>query len=125
MDYYLRIGEIPPNEKSKIYQWDPTHTSRIAVGEEKGVSAYRLAYSSIQGWGLDLNDIRHSSTGADTIIELVKAVNTNEKRIYLITGDEVGLGLDNEPVLRNVQVICEVPKGQLKTVLERLAPYGN
>lgn len=33
-----------------------------------------------------------------------------DKIIYLVAGDEVGVGFDKEPVLKNIKIIKKIPK---------------
>lgn len=109
MNYYLRIGELPQDGKSKIYQWDDEeHSSRTAVGEEKGISVYPLVYNGFGGWSLDLTNISKSLTGIDTFRELSKAASEGEKKMYLVTGNKIGTGLDNEPLLKNVIILSQI-----------------
>lgn len=108
MNYYIRIGELPRDGKSKIYQWeDKTHSSRAAIGEEAGVSVYE-AKEVEKGWnGVIPENIKYNST-MDTINYLMKEAIRGDKPVYVVIGDEVGKGYDGEPVITNVKIIKDI-----------------
>lgn len=101
MDYkatYIRFGEIPTDEVSKIW------CGEKCIGEEAGVSVY---------------DAKIYDNGAvalcvptpfiqDTLDTLYKLVLYDTCPTYLVAGDCVGKGHDGEPVIKNVQVIREI-----------------
>lgn len=107
MNYYIRIGELPDNEISNIYQWnDAEHSSMTAVGKEAGVSVYKAVKASGR-WKIMLPENSDDST-IDTFNYLYSAVLCNRKRAYLVTGEEVGVGYDGEPVIINVKIIEDI-----------------
>ena len=90
---YLRFGEIPENEQSGIYKGDMGK-----VGEEIGVSCYR---------GVVLDDkvyIIMPHIASSTYYWLIDEYNRGKTPLYIITGDEVGLGTDGEPLLKNISI---------------------
>ena len=90
---YLRFGEIPENEQSGIYKGDMGK-----VGEEIGVSCYR---------GVVIGDkvyIVMPHIASSTYYWLIDEYNRGKTPLYIITGDEVGLGTDGEPLLKNVSI---------------------
>lgn len=94
---YLRFGEIPINERSGIYKGDLGK-----IGEEIGVSCYN---------GVVVGDevfIIMPHIQATTYYWLLEEYNRGKTPLYIITGDEVGLGTDGEPLLRNVSIEQEV-----------------
>lgn len=110
--FYIRIGDIPSNEKSKIYKGDS------AIGEEDGVSVYNC---------IKLNNIYHivmplplkegqGITYENLIQEIAQCRHEIEKprNVYLVSGMEVGKGNDNEPLIKNVKILKDLT-GQFNT----------
>lgn len=117
MNFYIRIGDLPPNGKSKIYQWNnKEHKSRDVVGEEAGVSAYNLEVTKKGKWLINFPE-NYTSTTNDTIEELFRAAKNDEKSIYILTGKEVGVGQDNEPLLSDVKILEKI---SYKTLLKNM-----
>lgn len=106
MKYYLRIGNIPTDEKSKIYQWNEEHTSLTAIGEEKGVSVYNATLDE-DIWKILPPDNQNKSY-KDTLKELTRLVEDGIKKLFLVTGEEIGIGYDGEPLLKNVILVKDV-----------------
>lgn len=99
---FIRFGFIPESERSNIYCGD------VVVGQELGVSCYecikvddkyRIIYPP-------LND-RWDKT-AKVLNILIRRFLDGNTLCFLINGDVVGRGTDNEPLLRNVNVIQEL-----------------
>ena len=81
---YIRIGEIPIGEKSKIHRGD------AVIGEEDGVSVYNA---------VNIKDKWH----------IVMPIPFKEGQgVYLVTGCEVGTGSDNEPLIKNVIILKDL-----------------
>lgn len=106
MRNYIRIGEIPSDEKSRIHRGD------AIIGEEDGVSVYDCIklnnkYHIVmplplkEGQGMTYECLIQEITQCRYEIE-------NPRKVYLVTGDEVGKGRDNEPVIRNVRIIKDI-----------------
>lgn len=104
---YIRFGYIPANEMSNIYQ------DGNIIGQEIGVSCYeclkindkyRIIYPSF-------NDRWDKS--AEILNILIKRFMLGNTKCFLITGDVVGRGTDNEPLLKNVKIIKELEKEDL------------
>ncbi len=107
--YYIRIGELPRDNKSKIYQWDnKEHTSRSVVGEEKGISAYNAVFDEEKGNWLISPHASRTASYRDTLLTLIEEVVKGEKSVYLITGNEIGIGYDGEPLLEDVKVVKDI-----------------
>ena len=99
---FVRFGFIPESERSNIYCGD------VVIGRELGVSCYecikvgdkyRIIYPP-------LND-RWDKT-AKILNILIRRFLNGDTLCFLIEGDVVGRGTDNEPLLRNVNVIKEL-----------------
>ena len=87
---YIRYGELPPTGKSRIH-----NRAGEIIGEEKGISVFEY----IEGRGIIVPDNKDAQ---DDFFTLSKSY---WKPAYLVTGDEVGIGRDGEPLLKNVKVI--------------------
>lgn len=108
---YIRFGEIPKDEKSKIGNGcigDCYET----VGHEKGVSVWNCAIDSNGLYCLVAPHGRNSCSYGDfsqaAFPDSCCGCDKNGK-IYVVTGDEVGIGSDGEPLLRNVKIVKELP----------------
>lgn len=104
--YYIRIGEIPYDEKSRIYRGD------VIIGEEIGVSVYNCVeingkYNIImplkmkEGQGITYEGLIQEVTQCRYKIE-------EPRKVYLVTGEEVGKGADTEPLLKNIVIIDDI-----------------
>lgn len=99
---YIRIGEIPKNEISNIYD------NYVKVGEEIGVSAYE-AIKINNSWHIIFPPDFRLGQG-DTYEKLLRNVVGYDdvlgkpRKVYLISGDVVGKGSDGEPLLKNVRI---------------------
>lgn len=90
MKTYIRYGELPPDGKSKIH-------NRVGeiIGEEIGVSVFEY----IEGCGIVVPD---NENARDDFLMLSGKFWVNH---YLVSGDEVGIGSDKEPLLANVKIL--------------------
>lgn len=88
---YIRYGEIPPDEKSKIYN----QCDNSVIGKEAGVSVFEY----IEGRGIVVPD---NKIARDDFLMLSSKFWINH---YLVTGDEVGIGSDGEPLITNVKIL--------------------
>lgn len=90
MKTYIRYGELPPDGKSKIH-------NRVGeiIGEEKGVSVFEY----IEGRGIVVPDNQNARD------DFLKLSNSYWKPAYLVSGEEVGIGSDKEPLLANVKIL--------------------
>lgn len=95
-ELYIRFGDLPDGERS----YDHTNNR-----QEDGVSVYegRVRPTADDTPGVFV------PVGQKLAQVLLLATRTT----YLVTGDEVGRGQDGEPLLRNVETVCELtsPKG--------------
>lgn len=97
MKTYIRYGKLPPDGKSKIHD-----KIGNVIGEENGVSVFEY----ISGRGIVVPDNQNA------IDDFLKLSNSYWKAAYLVSGDEVGIGSDGEPLLDNVKVIKEIRKAE-------------
>jgi hypothetical protein len=103
---YIRIGEIPIDEKSKIHRGD------AVIGEEDGVSVYNCIkqnnkYHIVmplplkEGQGITYEILIQEITQCKYEIEF-------PRKVYLVTGEEIGKGNDNEPLIKNVIILKDL-----------------
>lgn len=95
---YLRLGEIPEDEQSYI------HFRGEPVGKENGVSVYHAKVEDDGTVNICL-PLPINEQILDTFIDLIKYEN---RKCYLVNGDLVGKGSDNEPLIKNVEIVKEV-----------------
>ena len=96
---YIRFGEIPENEISGIYDYEENKI----IGSEIGVSVYNCCKID-DTWKLLLPN---HCTG--TTLLTLSGLLIDGKDIFVLTGDEVGIGTDNEPLLKNCNIVCKLP----------------
>ena len=96
---YIRYGEIPPYEKSKIH-----NRAGEIIGEEVGVSVFEY----IEDRGIVIPDTEKAK---DDFFMLSKMYWKNQ---YLVSGDEVGIGSDGEPLINNIKIIKLLHKKEIK-----------
>lgn len=98
MNYYIRFGDIPEDEKSTIwFQYD-------AIGKEIGVSVYPAIVDEQENVSVALT-FPVTETTLSTFLQLIEYDN---RPCYLVTGDYVGRGKDNEPLLKNVKIVRKI-----------------
>lgn len=101
---YIRFGEIPTDEKSKIYQGE------IEVGTENGVSVYP-AFKTDKGdivLGLNLPITKTTLYTQQHLLEY------DNRPCYLIKGDYVGKDTDGQPLINNVSIIKKIDNYRVK-----------
>lgn len=104
--FYIRMGEIPKNEKSKIYRGD------AIIGEEIGVSVYN-AVQIDNIWHIAMPPFFKKGQG-DTYEFLIQEVTQcryeiyNPREVYLVSGKKIGIGSDGEPVIKNIKIIKNI-----------------
>lgn len=103
---YIRIGEIPKNEKSKIYRGDSV------IGEEIGVSVYdAVKINNI--WHIAMPPSFKEGQG-QTYECLIQEVTQcryeidNPREVYLVSGKKIGIGNDGEPLIKNIKIIKNI-----------------
>lgn len=106
MKKYIRFGDIPKNERSGIYRGD------MKIGEELGVSVYDTIYLDGK-WRIVLPE-KLSSKMANSLYSILNSALQDEWKIetpnevFLVTGDEIGKGSDNEPLIRNIKILEKI-----------------
>ena len=96
MKYYLRFGDIPTSGLSNIWLRDEI------IGQELGVSVYDAALMT-DGWHVILpKPITHK------VINTLYGLLAQKKPVYILSGEEVGIGTDGEPLLKNPQTLLEI-----------------
>lgn len=95
---YIRFGEIPLDGKSKIRN----HTDNTIVGEEIGVSVFEF----IEGRGIVVPNNQQARD------DFLKLTNSWWKPQYIVMGEEIGIGSDGEPLLKDVKIIKVLKEGK-------------
>lgn len=101
---YIRFGEIPTGEKSKIYQGE------IEVGIENGVSVYP-AFKTNEGnivLGLNLPITKTTLHTQQYLIEY------DNRPCYLVKGDYIGKDTDGQPLINNITIIKKIDNYRVK-----------
>jgi len=83
---HIRIGDLPEGGKSWNYS---------AGRFEKGISSYGARYDPTTR----KYHITPTEDNADTLAELMDAIQSGKKKVFEISGEEVGKGMDAEPLL--------------------------
>jgi hypothetical protein len=97
--YYIRFGRWREEEQSKNF---------ITNEMEKGVSCYNASWDTdTKKWTLETDVNPDTITG--TLQGLIDGyLEKPTKKIFLVTGDLVGEGSDEEPLLKNVKAVKEL-----------------
>lgn len=107
---YIRFGEIPKDEHSKRGN-GIIGDGYKCIGYEEGVSVWDAVLLD-DGYHLVVPLKANSYTYGDftqaAFPDVCCGCDPNEK-IYVVTGDKVGNGADNEPLLRNIKIIKKLP----------------
>ena len=101
---YIRFGEIPTDEKSKIFRGE------IEVGTENGVSVYP-AFKTNEGdivLGLNLPITKTTLYTQQHLIEY------DDRPCYLVKGDYVGKDTDGQPLINNISIIEKIDNYRIK-----------
>lgn len=113
---YIRFGEIPADERSNRGNGVAGDGYEV-IGKEKGVSVWNCMVIDGEYCLVAPHPTKYTygdfCAGAfpDNCYGCCKS-----DKIYVVTGDEVGKGADNEPLLRNVRIIDELPYDYFKRV---------
>ena len=102
---YIRFGKIPKNEKSRIHLGDDI---RFEIGVSvwdavKLEDGYHLV-APLQGNSCTYTDFIKMAFPQEWYGDFV-----SHEPIYVVSGEEVGRGSDNEPLLKNIEIIEELP----------------
>ena len=102
---YVRFGDIPSNEKSKIYRGEEE------IGEENGVSVYpafELNGNIVLGLTLPIT--------RTTLYTQQHLLEYDNRPCYLVSGDYIGSGTDGEPLIRNISIIKRLDNYRIKEI---------
>lgn len=106
---YIRFGAIPKDERSKKGN-GVLGDGYECVGYEDGVSVWNAV--RINGkWCLVIphgNSCTHGDITRAAFPDDCLGCSQDDL-IYLVDGDEVGIGSDGEPLLRNVKILAKLP----------------
>ena len=109
MKKYLRFGEIPENGKSinfmrmRNYQREDFSWDLRAVGAD---AAYAKLPEKVFEEGVSVFELNENGLPKlDNMILVIALASRIGDSIYEVTGDEVGRGNDDEPLIRNIQII--------------------
>lgn len=102
---YIRFGDIPANEKSKIYREEKE------IGSENGVSVYPAFKLTNGDIVLGLN-LPITKTTLHTQQHLLEYDN---RPCYLVTGDYVGKDTDGQILISKVNIIEKIDNYRVKT----------
>lgn len=100
---YIRFGDVPSNETSKIYRGE------VEIGEEKGVSVYpafEVNGNIVLGLTLPITK--------STLYTQQHLLEYDNRPCYLVSGDYVGEGTDGEPLIRNISIIKRLDNYRIK-----------
>ena len=101
---YIRFGEIPTDEKSKIYRGE------IEVGIENGVSVYPTFKTNEGNIVLGLN----LPVTKTTLYTLQHLIEYDNRPCYLVNGNYVGKDTDGQPLINNVRIIEKIDNYRVK-----------
>ena len=95
---YIRFGNIPTNEQSKVYLGDQV------ISTEPGVSVWRAIQADNNYYPLLPADATQN-----TITDYFDLLLDRTRPVFLVTGDELRVeGKDREPLIQNVKIIKEI-----------------
>lgn len=95
---YIRFGDIPEDQLSKVHRGDQE------VRSEGGISVWKAIESNCKYFPL-----LPKHPNDNTIADYFKHLLYDDGKVYLVTGDELFLeGADREPLLMNVKVIKDI-----------------
>lgn len=100
---YIRFGDVPSNETSKIYRGE------VEIGEENGVSVYpafEVNGNIVLGLTLPITKT--------TLYTQQHLLEYDNRPCYLVNGDYVGKDTDGEPLIRNITIIKRLDNYRIK-----------
>ena len=94
---YIRFKPLPISGRPSIY----SHGNKI--GEEIGISAFDA---------VNINDTWHivmpMPITQNMLDDIYGLLNYSNEGIYLVEGEQIGTGTDNEPLIKDVVVLSEI-----------------
>jgi hypothetical protein len=101
--YYIRFGGIPRDEQSVAW----TAENEIK-GKEPGVSVYDALYLDEPDGGWNWHLVMPQPITEKMLNTLYGLINYQKRQVYIVEGEFVGRGSDNEPCIRNVVIVENV-----------------
>ena len=101
---YIRFGDIPEGEKSSSWRGD------TETGKEAGVSVYNLAIGADGKLGIVLS-LPVTKSSLHTLQHLLEY---DSRPVYIVSGECVGHGSDNEPLIENVEILRTLREDELR-----------
>lgn len=96
MKYYLRFGDIPTSGLSNIWLRDEI------IGQELGVSVYDAVLMT-DGWHVIL-----PKPMTREVLHTLYGLIAEKRSVYILSGEEIGIGTDGEPLLKDPQILSEI-----------------
>lgn len=106
---YIRYNSLPENGKSKIYNKEEV------VGEEQGISCWKAKYKN--GRWYPVFPKRPTQFTLDDFSWMMQV----ESEVYLISGTQIAVGSDGEPVVKNAK-ICKRIKRYSEKEFDNIIP---
>lgn len=103
---YLRFGNLPDGGRSNFVSWGPWR--------EVGVSAYP---ANAREDGSYVLDFRRLLAGPET--RYLASLLHQGRPLYLVGGDQVGIGGMGEPLLADARIVCEVAPDEVGVLPNR------
>lgn len=103
-DLYIRFGDIPEGEKSSSWRGD------TETGKEAGVSVYNL---SIVADG-KLSIVLSLPVTKSSLHTLQHLLEYDCRPVYIVSGECVGYGSDNEPLIEKVEILRTLRENELR-----------
>ncbi len=101
---YIRFGDIPEGERSSSWRGD------TETGKEAGVSVYNLAIGADGKLGIVLS-LPVTKSSLHTLQHLLEY---DSRPVYIVSGECVGHGSDNEPLIENVEILRTLREDELR-----------
>lgn len=101
---YIRFGDIPEGERSSSWRGD------TETGKEAGVSVYNLAIGADGKLGIVLS-LPVTKSSLHTLQHLLEY---DSRPVYIVSGECVGHGSDNEPLIEKVEILQTLREDELR-----------
>lgn len=114
---YLRFGEIPENEQSinwwkvRLSDQEAFSWAYKAYGYEEALNCIRNLDEALEDGvsAFEIDENGNPVLGNDALKATYESyLSRKDRKVYLVDGDEIGKGADNEPLLKNVRILKEV-----------------
>jgi len=107
--HYIRFGNWPTDERSRVGERIRLFGGGLYQGGdyEAGVSVYSAFWDAHkQRWSIP-------TLGINTYLPTLDELFHGSSPVFLVTGDEIGIGTDGEPLLINLQLIQQIERSQI------------